>query len=64
MKERGFMEVEKMIDLLDNRYKFSIVSARRARLLNDGAEKKIETTTKKNPTIAIMEVAANKIKFK
>jgi len=48
----------------DSIYKVTLIAARRAIELNNGAKKLIETVTKKFSTIALEEISQGKVKYK
>ncbi|MBU4313029.1 MAG: DNA-directed RNA polymerase subunit omega [Candidatus Omnitrophica bacterium] len=48
----------------DSIFKVTLLAARRAIELNDGAQKLIETTTKKFSTIALEEIGQGKVRYK
>jgi len=60
----AYMPIEKIFKRSDSIYKVTILAARRAVELNNGAKKLIETNTSKFSTIALEEVAAGKVKYK
>lgn len=60
----AYVPVEKIFKGSDSIYKITILAARRAVELNNGAKKLIETATSKFSTIALEEIAAGKIKYK
>ncbi|MBU1912424.1 MAG: DNA-directed RNA polymerase subunit omega [Candidatus Omnitrophica bacterium] len=60
----AYMPVEKIFKGSDSIYKITILAARRAVELNNGAKKLIETNTTRFSTIALEEVAAGKITYK
>lgn len=60
----AYMPVEKIFKGSNSIYKITILAARRAVELNNGAKKLIETNTTKFSTIALEEVAAGKITYK
>jgi len=60
----AYMPVEKIFKGSDSIYKITILAARRAVELNNGAKKLIDTATSKFSTIALEEIAAGKIKYK
>jgi len=60
----SYMPVEKIFKGSDSIYKITILAARRAVELNNGAKKLIETSTTRFSTIALEEVAAGKITYK
>ena len=48
----------------DSIYKVTLIAAKRAIELNNGAKKLIETVTKKFSTIALEEISQGKVKYK
>lgn len=60
----AYMPVEKVFKGSDSIYKITILAARRAVELNNGAKKLIETATSRFSTIALEEIAAGKVKYK
>ena len=60
----SYMPVEKIFKGSDSIYKITILAARRAVELNNGAKPLIETSTTRFSTIALEEVAAGKITYK
>ena len=59
----AYMPVEKIFKGSDSIYKITILAARRAVELNNGASKLIKTSSAKFSTIALEELAAGKIKY-
>ena len=60
----AYMPVEKIFKDSESIYKLTIIAARRAVELNNGANKLIKTSTTKFSTIALEEIAAGKVKYK
>lgn len=48
----------------DSIFKVTLIAARRAIELNNGAKKLIETVTKKFSTIALEEISQGKVRYK
>ena len=48
----------------DSIYKITLLAAKRAIELNNGAQKLIETATKKISTIALEEIGQGKVRYK
>lgn len=48
----------------DSIFKVTLIAARRAIELNNGAKKLVETVTKKFSTIALEEISQGKIRYK
>ncbi len=59
----AYMPVEKIFKKTDSIFKITILAARRAVELNNGAKKLIDTTSTKFSTIALEEIAAGKVKY-
>lgn len=48
---------------IDSKYRFILISAKRARQLQSGAQPLIQAATKKSTRVAQLEVAANLVAF-
>lgn len=48
---------------IDSKYRFILISAKRARQLQSGAQPLIQVATKKSTRVAQLEVAANLVPF-
>ena len=60
----SYMPRERIFKDNDSIYKVTLVAARRAIELNSGAQKLIETGSKKFSTIALEEISQGKVKYK
>ncbi len=60
----GKIDMEKLRTKVDSAYKLVILAAKRARELNEGSPKLVETDSKKLTNIALEEIAAGKISYK
>ena len=60
----AYMPVGKIFKDSDSIFKLTIIAARRAVELNNGANKLITTATTKFSTIALEEIAAGKVKYR
>lgn len=60
----SYMPVGKIFKDAGSIFKLTILAARRAVELNNGANKLITTNTTKFSTIALEEIAAGKVKYK
>jgi len=60
----SYMPRERIFKDNDSIFKVTIVAARRAVELNSGAQKLIETRSKKFSTIALEEISEGKVKYK
>lgn len=52
-----------LLKKVDSRYTLVVLAAKRARQLLDGSDAKVECDTTKNVTLALEEVAEDKITF-
>lgn len=59
----NFLQLEALLSKINEKYKLATIAAKRARFLNLGAEKKVDVKAKKNTTIALYEVALQKVEF-
>lgn len=59
----SYMPIGKVFKDSDSIFKLTIIAARRAVELNNGANKLIDTKTSKFSTIALEEIAAGKVKY-
>ncbi len=60
----SYMPREKVVKNEDSLYKLTLIAAKRAIELNNGAKKLIETESKKFSTIALEEIGEGKVKYK
>ena len=60
----SYVPVEKIFKSSDSMFKITILAARRAVELNNGANKLIDTLTTKCSSIALEEIALGKVKYK
>ena len=60
----SYMPREKIFKDSDSIYKVTLIAARRAIELNSGAQKLIETSSKKFSTIALEEISQGKVWYK
>lgn len=60
----AYMPVGKIFKDAGSIFKLTILAARRAVELNNGANKLITTSTSKFTTIALEEIAAGRVKYK
>jgi DNA-directed RNA polymerase subunit omega len=56
--------IEELMDKVKNKYALALIAAKRARMLNLGAPKKVDIKSTKPAIIAIYETALGKIKYK
>jgi len=60
----SYMPREKIFKNGDSIYKITLVAAKRAIELNNGANKLVETASNKFSTIALQEISQGKVKYK
>ncbi|NLP36185.1 MAG: DNA-directed RNA polymerase subunit omega [Firmicutes bacterium] len=58
-----YPSIDELMDKVDSKYTLVIATARRARMLNNGDPKLVETTALKDVSIALEEIAAGKIGY-
>ncbi|GIM47524.1 DNA-directed RNA polymerase subunit omega [Collibacillus ludicampi] len=58
-----YPSIDRLMKLADSKYTLVVAAAKRARQLQDGAEKLVKVQTNKNVTVALNEIAEEKIKF-
>lgn len=56
--------IEKLNENVDNVYRMVILAAKRSRQLADGAPKLVDSKSAKFSTLALLEIAEGKIKYK
>jgi DNA-directed RNA polymerase subunit omega len=60
----AFPSLEHALDKVSNRYLLVVLSAKRARQLNRGAQARVETKQKKPTSLALEEIGAAKIEYR
>ncbi len=58
-----YPSIDKLLKKADSKYTLVIAAAKRARMLNEGAQKLVESKSKKDVSIALEEISAGKIGF-
>jgi DNA-directed RNA polymerase subunit omega len=58
-----YPSIDKLLKKADSKYTLVIAAAKRARMLNEGAQKLVESKSKKDVSIALEEISAVKIGF-
>ncbi|NLZ92799.1 MAG: DNA-directed RNA polymerase subunit omega [Firmicutes bacterium] len=58
-----YPSIDDLMEKVDSKYTLVITTAKRARMLNEGAPRLIETNSNKDVTIALEEIAAGKIGY-
>ena len=56
-------EVEGLLQKVDSKYRLCVVSAKRARQINNGSAILVQTKAQKNTTMSLEEFAFDKLKF-
>ena len=60
----SYLPREKIFKNGDSIYKVTLLAAKRAIELSNGAQKLVETNSKKSSTIALEEISQGKVKYK
>ena len=60
----AFPSLEKSLDKVSNRYLLVVLSAKRARQLNRGAQPQVESKHKKPTSVALEEIAHGKVGYR
>ncbi len=58
-----YIEMEELFNKVDSIFKLTVLAARRAQQLNDGAAKLVESDAAKISTVALEEIMQGKIKL-
>jgi DNA-directed RNA polymerase subunit omega len=58
-----YPSIDKLMDLADSKYTLVVAASKRARRIQDGAEKLVQVPTNKNVTVALNEIAQEKVTF-
>lgn len=58
-----YVSLEDLLKKVDSVFKLTVLAARRAQQLNEGAAKLVETGASKISTVALEEIAQGKIKL-
>ena len=59
-----FPSLENALNKVSNRYLLVVLSAKRARQLNRGAQSRVETRQKKPTSVALEEISAAKVEYR
>jgi DNA-directed RNA polymerase subunit omega len=60
----AFPSLEQAVNKVSNRYLLVVLSAKRARQINRGALPRVESRHKKPTSVALEEIAANKVEYR
>ena len=55
--------IAELLDKVDSRYTLVILTAKRARQLTAGSKRRVETDSTKNVTVAVHEIAEDKVTY-
>ncbi|MDB5085540.1 MAG: DNA-directed polymerase subunit omega [Bacilli bacterium] len=55
--------IDRLMELADSKYSLVVAASRRARQLQDGAERLLQVHTNKNVTVALNEIIEQQIRF-
>ncbi|NLM53025.1 MAG: DNA-directed RNA polymerase subunit omega [Firmicutes bacterium] len=58
-----YPSIDDLMQKVDSKYTLVIAAAKRARMINNGDPKLVETTSQKDVSIALEEIAAGKIGY-
>jgi DNA-directed RNA polymerase subunit omega len=60
-----YPSIDRLVELADSKYTLVVATAKRARMLQEGAQKKVEVhnPSMKNVSVALQEIGSQKIGF-
>ncbi len=58
-----YPSIDSLVKHVDSKYSLVIAAAKRARQIQDGAAVLVETTSKKDVTIALEEISQSRLKY-
>ncbi|HEU4963627.1 MAG TPA: DNA-directed RNA polymerase subunit omega [Bacilli bacterium] len=58
-----YPSIDKLMEKADSKYTLVVAASKRARRIQDGAEKFVEVPTNKNVTVALNEIDQDKVTF-
>jgi DNA-directed RNA polymerase subunit omega len=58
-----YPSIDKLMEKADSKYTLVVAASKRARRIQDGAEKKVNVQSNKNVTIALNEIAEDHVTF-
>ncbi|MFD2171453.1 DNA-directed RNA polymerase subunit omega [Tumebacillus lipolyticus] len=58
-----YPSIDKLMHLADSKYSLVVAASKRARRIQDGAEKMITVQSNKNVTVALNEISEEKVRF-
>jgi DNA-directed RNA polymerase subunit omega len=59
-----YPSIDRLVELADSKYTLVVATAKRARMLQEGAPKKVEANNRsKNVSIALQEIGEGKVRF-
>jgi DNA-directed RNA polymerase subunit omega len=58
-----YPSIDKLMKKADSKYSLVVAASKRARRIQDGAKKLVDIQTNKNVTVALHEIAEDKVRF-
>jgi DNA-directed RNA polymerase subunit omega len=58
-----YPSIDQLMDKVDSKYTLVIAAAKRARMLNEDAPRLVETNSTKSVSVALEEIASEKISY-
>ncbi|ARU62377.1 DNA-directed RNA polymerase subunit omega [Tumebacillus avium] len=58
-----YPSIDKLMHLADSKYSLVVAASKRARRIQDGADKLVQVPTNKNVTVALNEISDEKVRF-
>ena len=58
-----YPSIDKLMNKADSKYTLVVAASKRARRIQDGAEKHVNVPTNKNVTVALNEISEDKVTF-
>ncbi|PWK12804.1 DNA-directed RNA polymerase subunit omega [Tumebacillus permanentifrigoris] len=58
-----YPSIDRLMDKADSKYTLVVAASKRARRIQDGAEKLLNVNTNKNVTVALNEISEDKVTF-
>lgn len=58
-----YPSIDRLMEKADSKYTLVVAASKRARRIQDGAEKLLHVNTNKNVTVALNEISQDKVSF-
>jgi len=58
-----YPSIDKLMNKADSKYTLVVAASKRARRIQDGAERLVNVVTNKNVTVALNEISEDKVNF-